>query len=62
VKRGRVVLGASELAKLGRGEPVLIRVKAGMEEIQIEASIVARAPGRYREGSLESIIKSFFDR
>jgi hypothetical protein len=59
MKRGRVILGQSEIDKLKRGESLLVRVKSGMEEIELRLSVLAK-DRRYSEGSFESIIESFF--
>ncbi len=60
MKRGKVVLGRAEIEKLKRREPLIIKLKPGMDELEITASILVeweRKP-RYSEGSVESMIEA----
>jgi hypothetical protein len=57
-KRGKVVLGNPELQRLRRGESVVIRLKPGMDEIELKASILVQRNDKPQPpiGSVESIL------
>ena len=44
LKRGKIVLGNPEIQKLREGKSVVVRLKPGMEEIELKASILVNWP------------------
>lgn len=62
-KRGKIVLRDAEIQKLRRGETLVLRLKPGMEEIELKTSICVQWEKKAPIGSVESIIDHMkFDR